>query len=108
MTSKLLTERQVMVILRRKSTRSIARLRETGELAYLPGKPPMIPEAEVARYILANLVREDRPPHLSAQQLSDLDMKKRVASIAAGYRVNVEASLARGVVLIEKIPKNPR
>lgn len=53
-----LTQDEVAKILRR-SVKSIARLREAGELAWLPGSPILIPRTEVAAYLDRKMVKRN-------------------------------------------------
>lgn len=58
---RFLTQDEVAKILRR-SVQSVARLRRMGELAYLPGSPVLIPEAEVTAYLERKMVQRRAPP----------------------------------------------
>ena len=58
---RFLTQDEVAKILRR-SVQSVARLRRIGELAYLPGSPVLIPEAEVTAYLERKMVQRRAPP----------------------------------------------
>lgn len=58
---RFLTQEEVAKILRR-SVQSVARLRRMGELAYLPGSPVLIPEAEVTAYLERKMVQRSAPP----------------------------------------------
>ncbi|MDP1731133.1 MAG: helix-turn-helix domain-containing protein [Devosia sp.] len=53
---RLLTEEEAAKILRR-STGAVKRLRLSGALAYIPGRPPMIDEADLEEYITRAKVR---------------------------------------------------
>lgn len=59
--TRFLTQEEVAKLLRR-SVQSVARLRRTGELAYLPGSPVLIPEAEVMAYLERKMVQRSAPP----------------------------------------------
>lgn len=58
--ARFLTQEEVAKILRR-SVQSVARLRRMGELAYLPGSPALIPEAEVTAYLERKMVQRSAP-----------------------------------------------
>lgn len=53
---KLLTQQEVADVLRR-NVKSVQRLRAKGELGYLPGRPVMIPQAELDAYLERRMVR---------------------------------------------------
>lgn len=63
----MLTEGEVATILR-KGTRTVTRLRRSGQLPYLPGKPILIPRQAVTDYLKANLVT-DRPKRRVVRQV---------------------------------------
>ncbi|ESY92703.1 helix-turn-helix domain-containing protein [Mesorhizobium sp. LNHC209A00] len=58
--SKLLTQDEVAARLRCSASK-VKRLRITGQLAYLPGRPVMIEEADLGKY-LASIKRQASPP----------------------------------------------
>lgn len=57
---RLLTEEEAAKILRR-STGTIKRLRLSGALAYIPGRPPMIDEVDLEEYISRSKVLATGP-----------------------------------------------
>lgn len=58
---KFLTQDEVAKLLRR-SVKSVARLRDAGELAWLPGSPILIPETEVQAYLDRQMITRRTPP----------------------------------------------
>lgn len=53
---RFLTQEEVATLLR-KSVKTVARLRQSGELAWLPGSPILITETEVSAYLDRRIVR---------------------------------------------------
>jgi excisionase family DNA binding protein len=68
----LLTEAEAAEQLRC-STDKIKRLRLTGKLKYLPGRPVLIKEADLGEYIESNMVR-DKPEPAKKPVASEADM----------------------------------
>jgi len=62
---KLLTQQEVAEILRR-DVKSEQRLRAKGELGYLPGRPVMIPQAELDAYLERRMVKRQVVDPVSA------------------------------------------
>ena len=58
---RFLTQEEVAKLLR-KSVKTVARLRQSGELAWLPGSPVLIAETEVSAYLERRLVRREPVP----------------------------------------------
>lgn len=56
----LLTQEEVARLLRR-SVRTIARMRATGELPFLPGRPVLIRQADVENYIEGKMICLKKP-----------------------------------------------
>lgn len=91
---RLLTQEEVAKVLRR-SVRSVARLRSSGQLAWLPGSPVMIPETELAAYLDRKMVKREvaepppapaapkwTPEDRAAKMIDDLRRSGQLAGVA--------------------------
>jgi hypothetical protein len=91
---RLLTQEEVAKVLRR-SVRSVARLRNSGQLAWLPGSPVMIPETELAAYLDRKMVKREvaepppapaapkwTPEDRAAKMIDDLRRSGQLAGVA--------------------------
>ena len=56
---RFLTQEEVATLLR-KSVKTVARLRQSGELAWLPGSPILVAETEVSAYLERRIVRQEQ------------------------------------------------
>lgn len=56
----LLTDAEVGAILR-KGEATVRRLRGSGELAYLPGRPPLIPGKSLTEYLARRITKKPKP-----------------------------------------------
>lgn len=94
----LMTQQEVAARLRR-SVKSIARLREAGELAYLPGSPIMIPASEVDDYLARKMVtREEKQVENHAER--DKALIRRADLIVA--KMKAKGQLAGVAELLRK------
>lgn len=83
--ANLLTQQEVADILRR-DVKSVQRLRERGELGYLPGRPVLIPQAELDAYLERHMVKRqvvdapaaiDRDAVMAAKARQAIEQLKR-------------------------------
>lgn len=77
--TRFLTQEEVAGLLR-KSVQAVARLRKSGELAWLPGSPILIEESEVSAYLERRIVRREQVASKpTSTQLDDRRIKEFIA-----------------------------
>ena len=80
---ELLTQQEAATRLR-VSVKTVQRLRQAGQLAYLPGPPVRIPADELERYVRRTITRDTpRPTPLVMRSFRQLSIKERARRAAA-------------------------